>query len=175
MRASLTGGSTGIQAFGLVDAVAGIDQNLLQAKLQAVADALQVNAANTVNALDTLGSMSFDSGPFAALREDGVFAELGKNLPLPPNVRTVLQNPANLLSALQDIRDQGICNIELPPALNGPIAQVCALIAGERFSKLLDRVDGVTGNIQGTVNTVRNKVEEVLDQLPIVGDCKLFC
>ena len=80
-----------------------------------------------------------------------------------------------VLNGFKEIRDQGLCNLDLPPTLSGPIGEICGLIANERFSKLLDRVDTVTGTINTKVTNVTNKVQSILDQLPIQGDCKLFC
>jgi hypothetical protein len=159
----------------LVDTIAGLDTTALQDKLQALAAKLQFNPVASIDALEGLGDLSLKSGPFAALREDGIFSQLAQNVPLPPNVRTLLQDPGTVLNGFKEIRDQGLCNLDLPPTLSGPIGEICGLIANERFSKLLDRVDTVTGTINTKVTNVTNKVQSILDQLPIQGDCKLFC
>ena len=152
----------------LADVVAGLDLADVQAKLQALATRLQFNPARSIDALESLGDMSFDGNPFAALREDGIFRQLAVNLPLPENIRALVENPASLFDSFQALRQQGLCNIDLPPALTGPIGQVCQLIASEPFGALLNRVDTA-------VTTVRNVVNRIENALPTSDDCKFFC
>lgn len=152
----------------LADVVAGLDLADIQAKLQALATRLQFDPARSIGALEGLGDMSFDGNPFAALGEDGIFRQLAVNLPLPENIRALVENPASLFDSFVALRDQGLCNIDLPPALTGPIGQVCQLIASEPFGALLNRVDGA-------VTTVRNVVNRIESALPTSSDCKFFC
>ena len=152
----------------LADVVAGLDLADVQAKLQAMATRLQIDPARSIGALESFGDLSFDGNPFAALREDGMFRQLATNLPLPENIRTLVENPASLFDSFQELRQQGLCNIDLPPALTGPIGQVCQLIASEPFGALLHRVDTA-------VSTVRNVVNRIESALPTSDDCKFFC
>jgi hypothetical protein len=152
----------------LADVIAGLDLADIQAKLQALATRLQFDPARSIAALESLGDMSFDGNPFAALGEDGIFRQLAVNLPLPENIRALVENPASLFDSFVELRDQGLCNIDLPPALTGPIGQVCQLIASEPFGALLNRVDGA-------VTSVRNVVNRIENALPTNDDCKFFC
>jgi hypothetical protein len=152
----------------LADVVAGLDLADVQARLQALATRLQFDPARSIGALESLGDMSFDGNPFSALGEDGIFRQLAVNLPLPENIRAVVENPASLFDSFLELRDRGLCNIDLPPALTGPIGQVCQLIASEPFGALLTRVDTA-------VTTVRNVVNRIENALPTSDDCKFFC
>ena len=152
----------------LADVVAGLDLADVQAKLQALATRLQFDPARSIGALESLGDMSFDGNPFSALGEEGIFRQLAVNLPLPENIRAVVENPASLFDSFLELRDQGLCNIDIPPALTGPIGQVCQLIASEPFGALLNRVDNA-------VTTVRNVVNRIESALPTSDDCKFFC
>jgi hypothetical protein len=152
----------------LADVVAGLDLADIQAKLQALATRLQFDPARSIGALASLGDMTFDGNPFAALGEDGIFRQLAVNLPLPENIRSLVENPASLFDSFLELREQGVCNIDLPPALTGPIGQVCQLIASEPFGALLTRVDNA-------VSSVRNVVNRIESALPTSDDCKFFC
>lgn len=152
----------------LADVVAGLDLVDVQARLQALATRLQFDPARSIAALEGLGDMSFDGNPFAALGEEGIFRQLAANLPLPENIRALVENPASLFDSFLELRDQGLCNIDLPPALTGPIGQVCQLMASEPFEALLNRVDTA-------VTTVRNVVNRIENALPTSDDCKFFC
>jgi hypothetical protein len=152
----------------LADVVAGLDLADIQAKLQALATRLQFDPARSIGALASLGDMTFDGNPFAALGEDGIFRQLAVNLPLPENIRALVENPASLFDSFLELREQGVCNIDLPPALTGPIGQVCQLIASEPFGALLSRVDNA-------VSSVRNVVNRIESALPTSDDCKFFC
>lgn len=152
----------------LADVVAGLDTDDLRQQLQGLADKLQLDPARSIAALQGLGDMTFDGGVFAGLGQQGIFRQLAQNIPLPVNVRTVLEDPSSLLDQFQQLRSQGLCNVSLPPALSGPVGQICQLIANEPFGKLLNRVDGAVTTINGVVSRIESA-------LPTSSDCKFFC
>lgn len=152
----------------LADVVAGLDTDDLRLQLQGLADKLQLDPARSIAALQGLGDMTFDGGVFAGLGQQGIFGQLARNIPLPVNVRTVLEDPSSLLDQFQQLRSQGLCNVSLPPALSGPVGQICQLIANEPFGKLLNRVDDAVATVSGVVSRIEGA-------LPTSSDCKFFC
>ena len=160
MRAAATG--------DLGDVIAGLDLDALQQKLQAFADRLQIDPTRFLGTLESLGDISFDGNPFGILGEDGILRKIAQSVPLPEKVRALAENPASLFDKLHDLRTQGICNIDLPPALSGPIGQICQLVASEPFRPLLNRVHGAVTTIEGVVNDIKGA-------LPSADDCKFFC
>lgn len=159
----------------LADVVAGLDLADIQARLQALADRLNLDPRASLEALQDIGDLSLDDGPFGALREDGPFQRLAGSLPLPEQLRKTLQDPGALVAQFQTMRTQGLCSLDLPPALSGPIGEICNLIQNEPYSKLLTRVDNVVGDVNGTVDDIKSVVDNIRGRLPIEGDCKLFC
>lgn len=152
----------------LADVVAGLDLADLQQKLQAFADRLQIDPTRLLGTLESLGDVDFNGNPFGILGEDGVLRKIAQNVPLPEKLRAVAENPASLLDKFRDLRDQGICNVDLPPALSGPIGQICQLAASEPLRPLLNKV-------QGAVTTIEDVVNKIQNALPTAGDCKFFC
>lgn len=160
MKAAATG--------DLADIVAGLDLAALQQKLQAFADRLQIDPTRFLGTLESLGDISFDGNPFAILGEDGILRQIVQSVPLPEKVRAIAENPASLFEKLNDLRTQGICNIDLPPALSGPVGQICQLIASEPFRPLLNHVNTAVTTIEDVVNSIKGA-------LPSADDCKFFC
>ncbi|OFV96225.1 MAG: hypothetical protein A3H28_10160 [Acidobacteria bacterium RIFCSPLOWO2_02_FULL_61_28] len=172
--AAADGGNTA--QLNLLDQIGNIDQTALLNKMLTLANGLQVDPTKLQNGLDRIQNLSFDGGPLAILQANADQTALLEALPIPPAVKTVLLNPGSLLEKFKEIKNTGLCNISpRPPALDALIGEFCDLATNERFAKLLDRVDGITGNINSTVTSVRNKVDNIIDRLPVAGDCKLFC
>ena len=152
----------------LADVVAGLDLADLQQKLQALAGRLQIDPARILATLESVGDISFNGSPFGILGEDGILHQFVQNLPLPEKIRAVAENPASLIDKFRELRAQGICNLDLPPALSGPIGQICQLVASEPLRPLLNRVEAGVDTISGIVTTIQNA-------LPSSDDCKFFC
>jgi hypothetical protein len=176
---ALTQSST--NASTLADAVARLDQTILQEKLATLASQLQMNPDGILNALDTIGNLSPGNGPFAALEAGGHFVQLGNILPLPPQMRTALQKPGDLFDIFKDIRTKGICHVSMPDVVRQALDPICDL-ANSDLAQLLNRVDSVTAGIKtgvGDVKKVVDSIEGVVDNikgaLPDAGDCKFFC
>ena len=159
----------------LADVVAGLDTAALQQQLQALANKVQLDPAASIAAMQSIGDMSFDANPFASLGEHGILRQLAQNVPLPPNVRAVAENPAILLSKFQELRAQGLCNIDLPPGLAGPVAEICQLKLNEPFAPLLRKVDTAVTNVNTKVTNNQSAVNDIVDALPGEGNCKFFC
>jgi hypothetical protein len=167
--------SAGALDGNLIDLVAGLDTAALQQQLEAMASTLQLNPAASVGAMRSIGDMSIDPNPFASLGDGGLFRQLAQNLPLPPNVRTLAENPSVLLGKFQELRAQGLCNIALPPGLAAPVAEICQLQLNEPFAPLLRNVNTAVTNVNTRVNNIQSLVTDIIDALPGAGDCKFFC
>ena len=152
----------------LTDVVAGLDLADLQQKLQTFANRVQIDPNRFLGTLESLGDISFDGSPFGILGEGGILRQIAQSVPLPEKLRAVAENPASLFDKFLELRNQGICNLDLPPALSGPIAQICGLVAGEPFRPLLNGVQRAVNTIEGVVNTIQ-------DALPTSDNCKFFC
>jgi hypothetical protein len=152
----------------LADVVAGLDLADLQQKLQAFADRLQIDPTRLLGTLDSLGDLDFNANPFGILGEDGILRKIAQNVPLPEKLRAIADNPSSLFDTFRELRQQGICNIDLPPALSGPIGEICQLVASEPLRPLLNRVDGAVTFIEGVVDDIKKA-------LPSADDCKFFC
>jgi len=178
VAAASAGSNVALQNSALLDKIQSLDEEEMTNRLLALADTLQVDPATLQNLLDRLADFSFDGGPLASLRgnDEPDRAALMEALPIPPNVKAVLTDPSSLLEKFKEIKETGICNLSpRPPVLDGPLGEICELAANERFSKLLDRVDDVTGAIQTRVNTINTRVLGIVNRLPTQDSCKLFC
>lgn len=175
-EASLAADNSAAAANDLLDRVANLDEDALLERMLSTANGLQFDPAKLQDLLDRIQNLSFDGGPLAILQDNADRAALLEALPMPTGVRTVLSQPADLIAKLKDLLDSGICNLsDNAPALDPLLEPVCELAENEKYAKLLDRVDTVTGNISTTVNTVNTRVGNVLNRLPTEDDCKLFC
>ena len=137
----------------LADIVAGLDLGELQQKLQTFANRLQIDPNRFLGTLESLGDISFDGSPFGILGEGGILRQIAQSVPLPEKLRAIAENPASLFDKLAELRNQGICNIDLPPALSGPIGKICDLVASEPFGPLLNKVEDVVNKIQDALPT----------------------
>ena len=182
-KASLATENSAAVATDLLDQVANLDEDALLEKMVSTANGLQFDPAKLQDLLDRMQNLSFDVGPLAILQDNEDRAALADSLPMPPGVRTVVSNPAALLTKFKDLVDAGLCGLsDNAPALDPLLGPICELAENEKYAKLLDRVDEVTEDIKSTtttinsrVNTVSNRVQDVLDRLPTDGNCKLFC
>jgi hypothetical protein len=177
LRAGLAADSGAAVTGGLLDQIPSLDEDALLREMLDLASTLQFDPQKLQNTLDAVSNVSFDGSPFSALQSDDPNrAALVEALPLPPNLRTLLADPAAVFNKFKELKETGLCNVSpRPPALDDLLGEICALAENERFSKLLDRVDDITGDINTTVGTVNTRVGTVLSRLPTDNDCKLFC
>jgi hypothetical protein len=152
----------------LADIIAGLDVEALRQKLQAAADGLQLDPVRSLDALQGLTDVSFDGDPFAGLRGEGPLRQMAESMPLPEALRELAEKPAMVFERLNELRAQGLCSLDLPPALAGPIGEICDLAANEPFRPLLVRVDKATDTIESIVDRIERA-------LPTSESCKFFC
>ena len=152
----------------LIDAVANLDESALQERVANFASELQLSPDKIFDGLEAVRNLSPGSGPFSPLDAGSHLVELANTLPLPPQIRTALQKPADLLGFFNQLRTTGVCHAALPTVLQQSLAPICALVASEPFAPLLHRVDNIVDDINGIVTNVQNR-------LPTSADCKFFC
>jgi hypothetical protein len=154
----------------MTSALAGPDalgDEELTNRLLALAEKLNLTEGRMAAAMDAIPAFSSNGDLWQSLRSGGALSAAAEALPLPEGLRTTLQDPGQIVA---NFRAQlALCQqSDLPPAIAGVVSEFCGLAQNERFSRLLDRVDGA-------VTSVRNVVDDILGQLPTSGNCKFFC
>ena len=143
-------------------------------RLLALAEKLNLSEDRLAAAIDLVPQFSNATDVWTALRPKSMLTDMAEVLPLPDGVRTVMRDPAQIIAGL-NVQAALCSNGNLPPAVGAVINDFCNLAKTEPFKKLLNEVGGAVGRVETTVNTVRQKVDEVLASFPGGSNCKFFC
>jgi len=154
----------------LASAVAGPDaltDSDITDRLLALVSKLDLTDARMAAAMEGLPDFQADGDLWDAIREGGILQKAADILPLPDGLRSNFENPGQIIESFRS--QLALCQqSNLPPAVADLVGEFCGLVANEPFRKLLNRVDTA-------VSTVKTTVDNILSQLPVQGDCKLFC
>jgi hypothetical protein len=152
----------------------GLSDDEFTTRILALADKLQINDDRIGAALDALPDFSATPDAWSALQSDGPVAKLADIVPLPDGLRDTLRNPGQIIANMR--AQLALCSqSNLPAVVEDLVQEFCGLASSERFSKLLDRVDAGVTTVKGTADSIRTKVDNIIDRLPTEKDCKFFC
>lgn len=141
-------------------AAASLPDDEFTARLTALVDDLQLGDDRVRAAMDFLPRFSPDSGAWSSLGSSSPIAGVADILPLPEALRAPMRDPGQIIA---NFRAQlNLCGqSDLPPAVAGLVAEFCGLADNERFSDLLDRVDGIVQTVKDT-KVVANTINGVV-------------
>lgn len=144
-------------------------------RLTAMIESLRIGDDRIRAAMDLMPQLNVAADPWASLRGSSPLAAVADVLPMPEGIRASLRDPAQIVA---NIRAQmNLCaQSDLPPAVAGLVAEFCGLADNERFSDLLDRVDGIVQTVKDT-KVVANTINGVVTGIKTTVDniCVVFC
>ena len=143
-------------------------------RIMALADTFQINDDRVNAALDALPTFAAGPDAWSGIRADGPVSKLADVMPLTESARQTLRDPGQIVANLR--AQLSLCSqTDLPPAVVDLLQEFCGLASNERFSRLLDRVDGSVTSVKNTVTAIKTKIDDIINSLPTADDCKFFC
>ena len=158
-------------------------------RLAAMTEGLRIGDDRIRAAMDLLPAINVGADPWASLRGSSPLTAVADVLPMPEGIRTSLRDPAQIVANFR--AQMNLCaQSDLPPAVAGLVAEFCGLAENEKFSNLLDRVDGIVQTVKdtkivantingvvsginstvGNINSAVNNIKTTVDNI-----CILFC